>query len=133
MKHTLKSKINLFDLLVLSDNDYDTYDAEYDECITCVCIDDDPDDDYDRFYHEMCKKVDVIEANGCTLTVNWCDLIRRNWDKFKGFTLVHWSYPFEDDDDEFICQWIKEINLYFAGYVSEDFYETLYAFALTLE
>lgn len=131
--YKMVGKINLYDLLVISDSDYDTYDTDYDACITCCSIDDDPDDFYDKFYHEMCKKVDVVEANGCDLTVNWCDVIENNLDKFKAFTNEHWKYTYEDDDDEFVYQWIREINYYFAGYVSEDFYETLYNFALTLK
>ena len=133
LERKLVGKINLYDLLVISDSDYDTYDTEYDACITCCSIDDDPDDFNDKFYHEMCKKVDVVEANGCNLTVNWCELIESNLEKFKAFTNEHWKKSYEDDDDEFVYQWIREINYYFAGYVSEDFYETLYNFALTLE
>ena len=131
--YKMVGKINLYDLLVISDSDCDTYDTDYDACITCCSIDDDPGDFYEKFYHEMCKKVDVVEANGNDIVVNWCELIERNFSKFKAFTKEHWKYTYEDNDDELIYQWLNEINLYFAGYVSEDFYETLYNFALTLE
>ena len=136
MEHKLKNKINLYDLLVISNNDYDTYDTEYDCCVTCCGIYDEPEDYYDKFYHKMCQKVDVVEVNGDSLIVNWCELIKRNLDKFKAFTNENWKYTYEeyeDDEDEFIYQWIREINCYFAGYVSEDFYEKLCEFADTLE
>ena len=133
MKIKLKSKINLYDLLVISDSDYDTYDTEYDGCVAVCSIDDEPEDFYDKFYCEMCKKVDVTEANGYNLTVNWCDVIKRNWNRFKEFSKENWKSSFENDDDEFIYQWIREIHYYFAGYASEDFYEILYYFSLTLK
>ena len=133
MEIKLKNKINLYDLLVLSNSDYDTYDEEYDCCITCCAIYEEPEDNYDKFYHKMCKKVDVINVNGESLIVDWSDLIKRNWDKFKKFTKEHWQNKYKNDDDEFIYQWINEIHYYFAGYVSEKFYETLCEFADTLE
>ena len=40
---------------------------------------------------------------------------------------------YKNDEDEFIYQWINEIHLYMAGYVSEDFYETLVKFVDSLE
>jgi hypothetical protein len=128
----LRNNINLYDFLVLTDCDYDTYDTEYDNIITCVSIDGKPEDDYEKFYQEMCKKVEVYHVGEYELTVNWSDLIQRNLDKFKAFAKEHWRYAYEDDDDELIYQWIKEIHLYFAGYVSEDFYEVLCEFVETL-
>lgn len=54
-------------------------------------------------------------------------------DKFKDFAKEHWIMQYENDAEKFVCQWIKEINLYMAGYVSMDFYDTLNEFINTLE
>lgn len=127
------NKTILYDFLIMSQCDYDTYDKDYDGVITCVCIDDEPTDFYDKFYHEMCKKVEIVEVtNGSNLICNWSELIERNLDKFKAFAKENWKYAYEDDDDELIYQWIKEIHMYFAGYVSDNFYEKLCEFADTL-
>ena len=118
-------KINLYDFLILSKCDYDTYDTEYDGVITCTCIEEEPEDNYEKFYHEMCKKVEIEEVSDNGLIVNWSNLIERNLEKFKEFSNKHWKYNYEDDEEEFIYQWINEIHAYFAGYVSENFYKTL--------
>ena len=56
-------------------------------------------------------------------------------DKFKQFTKDNWNdnCQYEDDIDEFIYQWIKEINLYMAGYVSDRFYPVLNKLVDSLE
>ena len=126
------NNINLYDFLAVSNCDYDTYDTEYEGIITCACIDEEPEDYYTKFYYEMCKKVEIIQASNYGLVVNWSTLIEGNLEKFREFTNKHWKYKYEDDDDEFIYQWISEIHAYFAGYVSESFYEKLYEFSKTL-
>lgn len=123
----------LYDYLKLTKNDFDTYDTEYDEGVTVCYIDEeDEEDDYDKFCNGIIKKVNVVEVNGDTLVVNWCELIQRNMDLFKHFTEEHWYKNYEDDEDEFIYQWIREIHYYMAGYVSEDFYKTLNEFVDSL-
>ena len=54
-------------------------------------------------------------------------------DKFKAFTKEYWNNQYEDDEDEFIYQWISEIHLYIAGYVGEKMYGKLNSFIETLE
>ena len=120
--------MKLFDFLKMSECDYDTYDTEYDATVTVCCIyEEDEQDDYDKFCNEIVKKVDVMGVDTDSLTVNWSELINRNIDKFKKFTKKYWhkSCQYEDDIDEFIYQWINEIHMYLAGYVSEDFYKKL--------
>ena len=48
---------------------------------------------------------------------------------------MHWhdECQYEDDDDEFIYQWITEIHSYMAGCVSDDFYGVLVEFVDELE
>ena len=127
------NSINLYDFLTISNCDYDTYDTEYDGIITCTGIDSEPEDNYTKFYYEMCKKVEVVHSVDNGLVVNWSNLIERNLEKFREFTNKHWKYKYKDDDDELIYQWINEIHAYFAGYVSESFYKTLCEFVEILE
>lgn len=124
----------LYRYLRMSKNDFDTYDTKYDVSVT-VCYTEKEDDEYDKFCNGIIKKVNVVEINNNSLTVNWSELIERNMDKFKEFTSKHWyaSCQYEDDIDEFIYQWIEEIHGYMVGNVSEDFYSTLNDFVKTLE
>lgn len=118
--------ITLYDFLSLSECDYDTYDTKYDAEVT-VCWIGEESDNYDKFCNEIIKKVNIVKINRDMIMVNWSELIERNIDKFKEFTRENWyeTHQYEDDIDEFIYQWIKEIHYYMAGYVSEDFYENL--------
>lgn len=126
----------LYDYLKLTEDDFDTYDTEYDAEVTVCYIDEaEAEDNYDKFCVNIIKKVNVVKVNGDILVVNWCELIKRNMDKFKAFTKKHWyeNCQYEDDIDEFIYQWINEIHQYMAGYVSESFYATLNKFVDSLE
>jgi hypothetical protein len=110
----------------MSESDYDTYDTKYDAEIT-VCYIDKECDEYDKFCNGIIQKVNVIKVNGDVLIVNWSELIERNIEKFKEFTAKYWreDCQYEDDIDEFVYQWINEINQYIAGNVSESFYSKL--------
>lgn len=124
--------MTLYEYLKMSEADYDTYDTVYDAVVT-VCFIDEESDEYDKFCNSIIKKVDVVKIIGDSLVVNWNELIERNMDKFKKFTEKHWRYQYENDTDEFVYQWINEIHMYMAGYVSEDFYSTLNKFVDSLE
>lgn len=124
--------MTLYEYLKLTECDYDTYDTKYDAGVT-VCYIDEEDDAYDKFCNGIIKKVDVVKINGDILTVNWSELIGRNMDKFKKFTAKHWNYQYENDIDEFEYQWINEIHMYMAGYVSESFYSVLNKFVDSLD
>ena len=118
--------MTLYEYLKMSECDYDTFDVAYDAEVT-VCHVEEENDEYDKFCNGIMKKVNVIKVNDSNLIVDWSELITNNIDKFKEFTSKHWyeSCQYENDKDEFIYQWIKEIHYYMAGYVSEDFYLTL--------
>ena len=118
--------MTLYEILKLTECDYDTYDTEYDAVVT-VCWIDEETDNYDKFCMGIIKKVEVVKKVGDGLLVNWSDLIKRNMEKFRQFTKDNWNFQYEDDDDEFIYQWINEIHLYMAGYVNEKTYEKLIA------
>ena len=115
--------MTLYEYLKLKENDFDTCDTVFDTGVT-VCYIDEEKDEYDRFCNGIIKKVDVIYIDDNFLTVNWYEMIERNVDKFKAFTKRYWRIDcqYEDDKDEFIYQWINEINAYMAGYADEDFY-----------
>lgn len=126
--------MTLFEYLQMTECDYDTYDTKYDAGVTvCHIYEEDDNDDYDKFCNGIIKKVNVVKINGDILIVDWSELIERNMDKFKAFTKEHWRYQYEDDIDEFECQWINEIHMYMAGYVSESFYSKLNKFVDSLE
>ena len=126
--------MKLYEIMKLSQNDYDTYDTVYDAEVTVCYIDEeDMEDSYDKFCIELMKKVEVEKINGDILLVKWTELIETNMEKFKAFTEKHWRNTYEDDEDEFIYQWINEIHYYLAGYVSEDFYDTLVEFVNSLK
>ena len=124
--------MTLYDYMKLHEDDFDTYDTKYCADVT-VCYIDEEYDEYDKFCNGIIKKVNVVKANGDTLTVNWSELIERNIVKFKAFTSKYWKYKYEDDIDEFVYQWINEIQMYMAGYVSEGFYAILNKFVDSLE
>ena len=118
--------MTLYEFVMLHENDYDSYDNEYDAIVTVCYIDKVTDDSYDAFCKKMYQKVSVLQTTyNDDPIVNWSDLIKNNMPVFKSFTEEHWNHKYHDDMDEFIYQWIKEINLYFAGYVSEEFYNVL--------
>lgn len=126
--------MTLFEYLQMAENDFDTYDTKYDAGVTvCHIYEEDEADEYDKFCNGIIKKVSVVKINGDALTVDWSGLIERNMSKFKNFTKKHWHRQYEDDIDEFVYQWINEIHLYMAGYVSEDFYSVLNKFVDNLE
>ena len=124
----------LYDYLTIAKNDFDTYDTEYDVGVT-VCHICEEDDKYDEFCNGIIKKVNVVEINSNSLTVDWSEHIKRNMDKFKKFSVEHWyaNCQYEDDIDEFIYQWINEIHQYMAGNVDEDFYTVLNEFVDSLK
>ena len=130
--------MKLYDYLKLTECDYDTCDTVFDALVT-VCFIEDEDGEKDNYYKfclELMKKVEVEKINGDIIIAKWTELIQNNMEKFKEFTEKHWRYTYEDDEDdedEFIYQWINEFQNYLAGYVAESFYGTLVEFVGTLK
>ena len=125
--------MTLYEFLEVSKRDYDTFEIEMEAEVT-VCYIEQEHDNYDRFCNGIIKKVDVIKQTGdYSLLVAWSDLIKRNIDKFKEFTKQHWENQYEDDTEEFIYQWIKEIDSYMSGSAPYYLYKTLMNFVETLE
>ena len=123
--------MTLYEFVNATQRDYDAFDDVYDACVTVCYIGKEESDDYDRFCNGIMKKVNVTERkDNCTLIVDWSELVKRNMDKFRAFTRKNWFgiCQYEDDVNEFIYQWIKEIHLYMAGYVSDGLYKKLVDF-----
>ena len=122
--------MTLYDYMKTHEEDYDVYDNEFDNGVTvCLILDEDVDqtDSYDVFCNALVKKVEFV-AEGkheATLIANWSGLIKNNLDKFREFTKEYWRCQYENDDDEFIYQWIGELHSYMAGYTSESVYKAL--------
>lgn len=115
--------MTIAELLKVMRNDYDTYDEVFDVCVTCCDMTDDKETDY---YTRFCKfiygKVEVVKAWGdCGLLCKWTEFIERNLEIFREAAREMWTWLPEDTDD-LVYEWIKEINLWFAGYVSETEY-----------
>ena len=128
--------MKLYEFLKISQNDFDTCDTVYDTGVTVCYIDEeDAEDNYDKFCIELMKKVEVEKLNDDILIVKWTELIQNNMEKFKEFTAKNWyeSCQYEDDEDEFVYQWINEIDQYMAGNVSEKFYDKLVELVQTLK
>lgn len=127
--------MTVYDFLETTKRDYDVADTTFDTEVA-VCHIDEEKDNYSRFCNAIIKKVEMVEqVSDIIIVANWTDMIERNMDKFRTFTQEHWrdDCQYEDDDEEFVYQWINEIHNYMAGNVSEDFYGTLLAFVETLE
>lgn len=133
--------MNLFEFISTTQKDFDTCDNVYDASVTVCLIEEDDDEgdefhNYDKFCNEIIKLVEVIkQIDDCTVLVKWTDLIKRNMEKFREFTKKYWNKfcQYEDDEDEFIYQWITEIDNYMAGNVPLNFYKTLVGFVGTLK
>lgn len=127
--------MTLYDFIKVTERDFDVYDDVFDAEVTvCYIRESNRNDFCEKFCIEIIKKVNLVkQTDDCCLVAKWTKLIQDNMEKFREFTDKHWSRKYKDDEDEFIYQWINEIHLYMAGYVSEDFYETLVEFVDSLE
>lgn len=119
--------MTLYELLKITQTDFDTYDTVFDACVTACAFDKDDEakeDFYYKFFIGLTKFVTVLENAGeSAVTCDWSEMIKRNFDVFKDFTRENWAENYDDDEDEFIYQWIEEINGFFAGFTSENVYK----------
>ena len=119
--------MTLYDFIKVTNQDYDTYDTERDAEVTVCAFDEEDEkseDYYEKFRIGIMKFVEVIRGtvdNG--LLCKWSEMITRNIKVFKEFAEKFWTYQYEDDEDEFIYQWIEEINQWCAGNCYESAYK----------
>lgn len=119
--------MKLYDLLKIKEC-IDTYDTEYDAIVTVDLIEDadlnNRFDDfvyYDKFVNYLLHNVEVVDAKNDIC--DWTGFIKNNMTALKEFTKEYWNYTYENDEDEFIYQWINELHAYCAGYTSENVYK----------
>ena len=117
--------------LVLQECDYDIEDKYYDTSVTC-CYIDEITNSYEKFCDLLTSKVALIKG-GDYPVANWSGLVKQNMEKFKDFSKKHWRSVYDNNENEFLYQWVKEFHCYLAGMVSEKFYDTLVEFFESLE
>ena len=114
--------MTLYDFIKQNNGDYDTYDDVYDAVVT-VCIDIEPEDDYDEFCVELCKLVEVKSiGRGCDIVCGWSDFITHNISVLRDIANKHWVKGNYKDEDDFIYEWIKEFHYLLAGYGDDGAY-----------
>ena len=118
--------MTIYDFLKLEKSDFDTYDTEYDVCVTCCePYEDDEQDNYDAFCECIYKHVELVEKTGeCSCVANWTKFITDNMSVFRECANEMWyegSVP--KSDDSLTYKWINEIHSWLAGYVSETEYK----------
>ena len=118
--------MTVYDFIKSEDSDFDVYDNTYDACITvCAPYYGEFRDKSDEFQDEILKRVRIMrKKNDYEAIADWAGFIQFYIDVFKKFAQEHW-YNMPKNDDDLVYTWIKELNLYFAGYVSVSFYSVL--------
>ena len=113
--------MKLYELLQIKEC-IDTYDTEYDAIVTAGLIEDaDVEDNYDKFCNYLFHNVEVVDAKNDVC--DWTGFIKNNMTALKEFTKEYWEHTYENNEDEFIYQWINELHYYCAGYTSENVYK----------
>ena len=119
--------MTLYDFIKVTNRDYDTYDTEMDAEVTVCAFDEEDEkseDYYEKFRIGIMKFVEVAKGlSTCEITCKWTEMIEHNISVFKEFTRKNWRNQYEDDEDEFIFQWINEINQLSAGNCCESVYK----------
>ena len=117
--------MTLYDFIVKEDNDFDTYDTVFDAEVS-VCVPCEKETDwYDKFYNFIIKRVMFVEKiSDGECTADWSKFITDNLDLFREIANDMWNDgTVPDDDDDLVYEWIKEIEGWLAGYVSENEYQ----------
>lgn len=119
--------MTLYEFITLEQADFDTFDTVFDTCVT-VCEpyeyeEGEEKEYYDIFSDLIMQKVEVEEKTGeCTCLCKWSDFIEKNITTFRKAADELWVRTPKADDD-LIYEWIREINAWLAGYVSESTYK----------
>lgn len=106
----------------------DTTDTEYD-CIVTIDKIEEVKDNYDLFCVELQKKVELkkfIKGYFATAVVDWTGFLKKNKDQFVQYVKENWIESKQyvlNDEDEFFCEWIEQINLLVAGNGTETIYK----------
>lgn len=119
--------MTISEYLQLERRDMDIADSVFDMTIT-ACYDEsifaeEITDPFTLFNAQFLSKVNLA-SGGDYPVADFYQFIENNFDLFKDFTKNHWIRDYPDKDD-FIEQWILELDQYMAGNVSESFYQTI--------
>lgn len=114
--------ISLYEFLELTEGTFDTCDTDFDITVTVDWVDTE-NDYYEKFCRGIVKLVDVKKKVRDNLVCGWSEMIEHNMAIFKEFTKKNWTHQYEDDEDEFVYQWIREIHYWLAGCTSEPIYQ----------
>lgn len=116
--------MTLYDFIVMEKTDFDTYDTVFDVEVTVCVPNDDESDYYDKFYNFIIRHVEFVEKTSkYECTAEWTKFITDNIDVFRIAARRMWrEETVPKTDDDLIYEWIKEINGWLAGYVSETEY-----------
>lgn len=126
--------MNVLEFLDFEGKDFDIGDKTYDITVTCCQSSDFAQalkdyeagrkvEYYSLFNAQLFSKVQMV-SGGDHPVADWAKLIEDNTEVFKEFARKHWIADYADKD-EFIYEWIKELDSYIAGYVSESFYKVI--------
>lgn len=120
--------LRLYDFLMRSKRDFDTADEVFDASVTACYIEPDSfelykDDSYYQFTKWVYENVKVIEVDE-TVICDWSGFVEEHMQSFRKFSEKNWKYSYPDNDD-FVYEWVKEINSYLAGCVSDKCYKEL--------
>ena len=113
--------MTIYELTKLTESDYDVWDEVFDDCVTC-CYIDEPEDDYDEFCIALYKKVECTKSDSYSAYADWYGFIERNLSIFKEFADKYWIKGNQEDEEDFICEWIGELHKWLAGYLPEESY-----------
>lgn len=115
--------MTLYEYMQLNDNmDYDVWDTVYDDCVT-VCLAEEESDNYDKFCFGIAKLV-TFDKGGEYVIADWSGFIERNDSVFREWSELYWrDGTIPDNEDDFIEDWIIELQGMFAGGMYEDQYK----------
>lgn len=128
----------LKEYMLETQEDMDTYDVTFDECVTICDYYPLPTNKEDEYYYKFCdyimSNVNLIrgETSDGNAIADYTEFISRNYDKLYAFSKDNWetTYIKEDangdgrlDADYFVTEWIEEIHGFLAGNVSEKAYK----------
>ena len=127
MTGRIEYTMTLYDFILQEQGDFDTYDTVFDVCVT-VCEPYEYDEGEEKQYYDIfndliMKNVEVdYKKSDYECICKWNDFIEKNIETFRKAADELWYHTPKNDDD-LIYEWIREINSWMAGYVSESVYK----------
>lgn len=120
--------MTLYELMNLRNEDYiETTDTVFDYIVGTDFMENEvltnlDDYYYNNFCYYISNQIEVIEPKNPYPICDWSGFINTHFNELYDFAKNHWKrIPLDKDD--FIYEWISELHLYQAGYVSEDIYK----------